>query len=149
MKKAFYRRSKFGPQTAYRLGLGPVIGKVVLLLTTTGRKSGLARTTPLQYELIGGVYHVGAVFGAQADWVRNILADPHVQLQVGDQCLAGVATVSTNPEEIADFIQYRMKKRPRLIGAIMRLDGFRSRPTREELVAYCQDLALVRITPLA
>ena len=30
MKKAFYRRSKIGPKTAYKLGLGPLIGRVVL-----------------------------------------------------------------------------------------------------------------------
>jgi deazaflavin-dependent oxidoreductase (nitroreductase family) len=133
---------------AYRIGLGSVIGKFVLLLTTTGRKSGLARTTPLQYELIDGIYHVGAVFGAQADWARNIMADPHVQLQVGNRCITGVASVSTDPDEITDFVQYRLGKYPRMIGVIMRLDGFKTRPTREELLAYSQDLALVRIRPL-
>ncbi len=65
MKKAFYRRSKIGPRTAYKLGLGPLIGKVILLLTTTGRKTGLARVTPVQYELIDGVFHIGAVFGVK------------------------------------------------------------------------------------
>lgn len=72
MKKAFYRRSKIGPQTAYKLGLGRLIGKVVLLLTTTGRKTGLARVTPVQYELIDGVYHIGAVFG-----VKNRLGEKY------------------------------------------------------------------------
>ncbi|MEJ2757947.1 MAG: nitroreductase/quinone reductase family protein [Anaerolineales bacterium] len=68
MKKAFYRRSKFGPQLAYKVGLAPLIGKIVLLLTTTGRKSGLPRVTPLQYECLDGVYHVVSVFGTKADW---------------------------------------------------------------------------------
>jgi len=34
----------------YAVGLGPVVGRLVLLLTTTGRKTGLPRVTPLQYE---------------------------------------------------------------------------------------------------
>jgi len=42
----------------YRAGLGPVIGRVVLLLTTTGRRSGLPRVTPLQYEQIDGAIYV-------------------------------------------------------------------------------------------
>jgi len=148
MKKAFYRHSKIGPQTAYKLGLGPVIGKVVLLLTTTGRKTGLARVTPLQYELIDGIYHIGAVFGTKTDWVRNIQAAPIVQVRVKNQCFSGKAEVFTDPEEIADFIEYRMKKHPRMVGTIMRLDGLSAAPGREELVEYSQQLALVRITPL-
>jgi len=52
-------RARFHPPPAdairllYRLGLGPLVGRVVLLLTTTGRKSGLPRVTPLQAELEG------------------------------------------------------------------------------------------------
>ncbi len=147
MKKAFYRRSKIGPKTAYRLGLGPLIGKVVLLLTTTGRKTGLARVTPLQYELIDGVYHVGAVFGLHADWVCNILANPQVDVRVKNKRFKGKAEVVSDPEHVADFIQYRLEKHPRLIGVIMKLDGFKSKPSREELVAYSKNLALVKITP--
>ncbi len=44
----------------YAIGLGRLIGRIILLLTTTGRKSGLKRVTPLQYEKIGADYYVGA-----------------------------------------------------------------------------------------
>lgn len=47
----------------YALGLGPLIGQIVLLLTTTGRKSGKYRVTPLQYEEIDGIYYLGASRG--------------------------------------------------------------------------------------
>ena len=40
----------------YEIGLGRIIGKIILLLTTTGRKSGMKRVTPLQYEQIGADY---------------------------------------------------------------------------------------------
>lgn len=147
MKKSLYAKFKPGPILAYKIGLGPLIGRFVLLLTTTGRKTGLLRVTPLQYEVIDGVFHIGAVFGMKTDWVRNIQADPHVQVLVKDSTFYGQAEVSTDPEDIADFIQYRLNKHPRLIGLMMKLDGFTSRPTREELIDYCKNLALVRITP--
>ena len=147
MKKALYRKFKPGPIFAYKIGLGPLIGRVLLLLTTTGRKTGLARVTPLQYELIDGVYHIGAVFGVKTDWVRNIQADPRVQVCVKGETFNGRAEVSTDPEDVADFIQYRLNKHPRMIGWIMKLDGFKSRPSRAELVVYSKNLALVRITP--
>ena len=36
---------RFGPQLAYAMGLGPLFGRVILLLTTIGRKSGRPRVT--------------------------------------------------------------------------------------------------------
>jgi len=42
----------------YSIGLGPLVGRIVLLLTTTGRKTGLLRVTPLQYEEVDGVYYI-------------------------------------------------------------------------------------------
>ena len=39
----------------------------VLLLITTGRKSGLPRETRLQYELDNGVVYVAAARGRRAD----------------------------------------------------------------------------------
>ena len=47
----------------YAAGLGPLVGKIILLLTTTGRKSGLKRITPLQYEEIDGKYYLGSARG--------------------------------------------------------------------------------------
>lgn len=51
MTKTIYHRMKalnVRMAANYRRGIGPT--RVVLLLTTTGRKSGLLRVTPLQYE---------------------------------------------------------------------------------------------------
>ena len=148
MKKSLYAKFKPGPILAYKIGLGPLIGRFVLLLTTTGRKTGLQRVTPLQYEVIDGVFHIGAVFGMKTDWVRNIQADPRVQIRVKNDTFHGRAEICANPEEIANFIQYRLNKHPRIIGLIMKLDGFTSRPSREELIEYSKSLALVRITPV-
>lgn len=148
MKKSLYAKFKPGPILAYKIGLAPLIGRFVLLLTTTGRKTGLQRVTPLQYEVINGIYLIGAVFGMKTDWVRNIQADPHVQVRVKNKTFDGQAEICTNPEEIADFIQYRFDKHPRMIGMMMKLDGFTSKPSREELIEYSKSLALVRITPV-
>ena len=67
----------------YAIGLGPLVGRIILLLTTTGRKSGLKRVTPLQYEMIGTDYYLGAARGVKADWVRNIQSNPQVEVRVG------------------------------------------------------------------
>ena len=49
----FWRLIHFGPRIAYALGLGPLLGRFVLLLTTYGRKSGRPRVTPLVFEQQG------------------------------------------------------------------------------------------------
>jgi deazaflavin-dependent oxidoreductase (nitroreductase family) len=132
----------------YHLGLGPLIGRFILLLTTTGRKSGLLRVTPLQYEEVDGAIYVGSARGAKADWFRNILVDPHVQVQVKSRQFAGMAETVTDADRIAEFLILRLRRHPRIVGAILRSEGLPASPCREELVAYAQHLAMVIIRPV-
>jgi len=60
-------------------------GVPILLLTTTGRKSGLARTTPLIFGRDGDDYTVVASQGGAPThpmWYLNLLADPRASIQV-------------------------------------------------------------------
>src|SRR5512142_708489 len=92
----------------YAIGLGPLVGKLIVLLTTTGRKSGKKRVTPLQYEEIDGLYYLGAARGLKADWVRNIQACPEVEIQVGSKKFCGVAEVVNDLSKFADFMEVRL-----------------------------------------
>jgi deazaflavin-dependent oxidoreductase (nitroreductase family) len=63
-------------------------GTHTLLLTTTGRKSGEPRTTPLIYGRRGDDYLVVASDGGSDTppaWYRNIEQNPEVELQVKDE----------------------------------------------------------------
>lgn len=132
----------------YDIGLGPIVGRIILLLTTTGRKSGLLRTTPLQYELIDGRYCLGAARGKSADWVRNIEANPRVQIRVKRLNFSGTARVSTDPLEIADFLETRLKHHPLMIGMIMeKAHNLPRRPSRMQLEALALEEVMVVITP--
>ena len=60
-------------------------GVTTLLLTTTGRKSGDARTLPLIYGKDGDRYVIVASRGGAPDhpgWYKNLVAQPRVRLQV-------------------------------------------------------------------
>jgi len=140
---------KYPPQFLYAIGLGSIYGRLVLLLTTTGRKSGLPRVTPLQYEEMEGKIVIASARGTKSDWYRNILVNPNVTVRVKSREFNGLAEPVENPEKVADYIQYRLKKHPRMIGFIMRRDGFPHNPTREDLVAYSAKRAVVIITPVA
>ncbi len=132
----------------YALGLGPLIGGFILLLTTTGRKSGLPRVTPLQYEKIGVDYYLGAARGLNADWVRNLQANPQVELRVGARRIRGQAEVVTDPCRFADFLEVRLERHPRMIGLIMeKAHGLPRRPSREQLEKLAEREAVVIVHP--
>jgi deazaflavin-dependent oxidoreductase (nitroreductase family) len=136
------------PMIYYKLGLGPIVGRILLLLTTTGRKSGLKRTTPLQYEVINGEYYLGSARGTKADWYRNILVNPNVEIRVKSLQFQGIARTTTNPAEIVDFLEVRLERHPRMLGAMLRSEGLPSNPKREELEKFAQNSALVIVRPL-
>jgi len=60
-------------------------GTSILLLTTTGRKSGKQYTTPLIYGLDGGNPVIVASQGGtpdNPDWYENLVVHPHVDVQI-------------------------------------------------------------------
>ena len=69
------------------------------VLTTTGRRSGLPRRTPLNYAIAGGSVYVLSGFGTRADWYRNLLANPQVTLALPGRVLPATAAVVTDPAE--------------------------------------------------
>jgi deazaflavin-dependent oxidoreductase (nitroreductase family) len=132
----------------YAIGLGPLVGRIILLLTTTGRRSGKKRVTPLQYEMIGADYYLGAARGVNADWVRNIQIDPQVEVRVGAKHFQGTAEVITDPSKFADFMEVRLERHPRMIGLIMeKAYGLPKHPNREQLEGLAKDEAFVIVHP--
>jgi hypothetical protein len=111
------------------------------------RKTGLPRTTPLQYEQIDGDFYLGSALGQEADWFKNILANPQVEVRVKSKRFRGVAETITDPVLIADFLEVRLKRHPIIIGAILRSEGLPERPDRAQLEAYAAQLAMVVIHP--
>ena len=78
---------------AWDLGL-PIPGDA--LLETTGRRTGLRRRTPVCDGREGGTFWLVAQRGRDADWVRNIEADPRVRVKVSEahaRWRAGIAHI--------------------------------------------------------
>jgi len=132
----------------YAIGLGSLVGRIILLLTTTGRKSGKKRVTPMQYELIGCDYYVGAARGLNADWVRNIQANPQVEVRVSTRHFYGIAEVVNDPSKFADFMEVRLERHPRMIGLIMeKAHGLPRHPAREQLEELAKTEVFVILHP--
>ncbi len=85
-------------------GRWSVIGRhelPALLITTTGRKSGLPRTQPLLYVVDGEDYIVVGSNWGQAHhpaWSANLLAEPAARVTIGDREFGGRATLVDGAE---------------------------------------------------
>jgi deazaflavin-dependent oxidoreductase (nitroreductase family) len=135
-------------QRLYDSGRGWIVGRLILLLRHTGRRSGKAYATPMQYERIGDTYCVGSARGRQADWFRNIEANPHVELAVGRRRFKALAEPVTDPQRVADFLAYRLKHHPLMIGLMMKFaHHLPMRPSREQLVELGKATALAIFHP--
>ncbi len=76
-------------------------GAPMLLLTTTGAKSGQPRVTPLVYNTDGDRLVIIASKGGaptNPDWFHNIVANPRPTVEVGTETFAANATVADGDE---------------------------------------------------
>jgi F420H(2)-dependent quinone reductase len=92
-------------RAVYRLSGGRLLGRVagmpVLLLTTTGRRSGRARTTPLTYLEAGGDLVVVASNGGEdraPAWSLNLREHPRAMITIGRRSHPVIARIATSEE---------------------------------------------------
>lgn len=74
---------------------GPFEGAPLLLLHTTGKRSGASRTNPMMYlDLDGRRYVFASKAGADSDpdWFHNLVANPAVKVEVGEETYDAIAT---------------------------------------------------------
>ena len=114
----------------YRLSGGVLGGKLMgvpcLLLTTTGRKSGRRRTTPLMYLADGDDLVIVASFGGSPQhpvWFLNLRADPEAEVQVGREQRRVVAHVTDDDD--------RARLWPRRVEVYKSYADYQTRTTRK------------------
>src|ERR1700679_2998726 len=78
---------------------GGFAGAPVVLLTTTGAKSGLKRVNPLVALIDGDTFYViASKAGAPTspDWYHNLVANPEVEFEFGDDRFTATAVPITS-----------------------------------------------------
>ena len=101
-------------------------GAPVLLLTTTGRKTGQPRTAPLLYLKDGDTYVLVASKGGMSHhplWFRNLEANPEVEIEVGRDKLAMTARRASSEEKAALW--------PKLVAMYRDYDDYQARTERD------------------
>lgn len=132
-KTAYNSISKLvtGAHTAlYKASGGRVAGRIgqmpVLLLTTTGRRSGKPRTKPLGYVKEGADYLLAASNGGNdffPAWWLNLKANPVAEIQVGGQRLA----VNARKASVGE----REQLWPKFVAVFQGYAGYESKTDRE------------------
>ncbi len=132
----------------WRLGLAPFINMSpetigrIMVLTHIGRKTGEKRQTPVNYAILNGEIYCVAGFGSFADWYRNILKNPQVEIWLPDGWWEGTA------EDIS-----RHPNRVELVRQVLIASGFAARSvglepktmSDEQIAAATGDYKLIHI----
>lgn len=91
-KRAMFR----APILLYRLRLGFLLGKRIIMLEHTGRKSGKLRRAVIEVVVNDpDAVYVAAAWGEHSQWLANIRANPSVAFYLGSRKYVGRATEVT------------------------------------------------------
>lgn len=107
-------------------------GAPICIVTTTGRRSGKARTVPLLYMGDGDDVVVVASKGGMPehpDWYHNISANPEVEIEIGTD-KGRYVTRTADAQERADLW-------PRLCDVYSSYENYQARTDREIPVVIC------------
>jgi deazaflavin-dependent oxidoreductase (nitroreductase family) len=141
----WHRLAFKAPITLWRLGLGPLVGRALMLLTTWGRKSGLPRRTVIEYHALAGTKYAPSAFGARSDWYQNLQADPYVTIQTSDGVEHTVATRVTGDDELVRVYNLFMRRNPVMLRWYLDALGIAADP--DEVVEKKQRIHWLRFDP--
>jgi deazaflavin-dependent oxidoreductase (nitroreductase family) len=85
---------------------GQFANRTLLLLHTTGAKSGLERVNPVAYTKDGNRFVIIASKGGaptNPDWYYNLVANPEVSVEVGSEQFSAEARLTEEPERTELF----------------------------------------------
>ncbi len=96
------------PRYLYRIGLGRMLGKRLVLLEHHGRRSGVTRQTVLEVvDADSTSLLVAAAWGERSDWFQNVRADPSVAISSGPcRGVSATAKVLGKSDAIRVFERY-------------------------------------------
>ena len=137
------------PIALYRARLGWLLGHRFLLLTHRGRRTDKIRQTVLEvvhYDPATQESAVVSAYGKQADWYRNILARPAVEVRTGRSRYTPQHRLLGTDECFAALQAYQRRHRS-AFRAIMRLLGYRYDGTEAGLRELSEQVLMVAFRP--
>ncbi len=131
--RAFLRFQR-APLLLWRLGLGRLLDRRLMVLTTVGRTSGLPRHALVSYYRVDGKKYAYSGFGPQAQWFRNLEAQPRVTIQSSDGTESALARRVAEPRELMRVLRVIQAAYPR--SAAMLKQNWGDRPLTDAAIAH-------------
>jgi len=132
-----------------KIGLGWLNSGYFLILTTTGRKTGLPHQTPLEYRYKpeSDTYITMAGWGGRTDWYRNTIAHPHVLVKLKGRQFAAQAKPLL-PEEVAALMEEAIRINPDALKIWSRWAGAPLDGSYQSLLGAAKHFPSLRLIPV-
>ena len=149
--RGFTRWLVRAPIWLYRHQLGWLMGKRFLMLTHTGRKSGLPRHVVVEvvrYDPNTGDYVIASGWGERSDWYRNIRQTPRVTVTVGRRAHPALAE-RLAPDDAEQELRTYARLHPAAARSLARLMGYSLQDTEADFAALSAHMPIIALRPLA
>mgnify|MGYP001167233031 CR=1 FL=1 len=134
------------PILLWRLGLGPLLGHIFVLITHIGRKSGLPRRTVTEWHPFGAIKVAPCAWGERSQWYRNIQADPLVTIQTKDGAQSCRARRISDPVELRRAVEAIRARNAMMMDGYLRSLGI-DPDDPADLTAKADRLTLIAFDP--
>ncbi|MFI6595985.1 nitroreductase family deazaflavin-dependent oxidoreductase [Nonomuraea sp. NPDC050536] len=135
------------PIRLFRLGLGPLLSRRLMLLNHVGRVSGRPRQVVIEVVEHGPDGYVApSGFGPGSDWYKNIKKTPDVVIQVGGRVM-GATALPLSPDEGADLMARYAPRHPVLARQLCKIMGFAVDGSTADYREVGRHIPFVRFTP--
>lgn len=120
------------------------MGKIVMIITTTGRKSGRSFSTPIGFQRDKDTiiaFNVGGI----SNWYKNIAQNPLVTLEIQQQVFKMRGEYVTNNAEIKQIIMLYQREQPAMM---QRFFGIPADAQEADMMKAAEKVKFVRFFPV-
>lgn len=119
-------------------------GNIIMVITTTGRKSGRSYTTPIGYQRDGDSV-IAFNVGGRSNWYKNVLQNPAATLMIKGQTMQVRGRLITDKAEIAQVVDLYLKEQANIVERFWKLTASAS---AEERMKLTEHIKFIRFQPV-
>jgi deazaflavin-dependent oxidoreductase (nitroreductase family) len=150
LPRGFLRLTFRFPIWLYHVHMGWLLGYRFVLLTHTGRKSGLLRQTVLEivrYNKTNGDVIVASGWGKKSDWFQNVTMSPKIEICVRNKhsfAMAERLSPDAGARELLDYAH----RYPLALRELAQFMGYRLDGTEEDICALGKMIPMFLFKPI-
>ena len=117
---------------------------IIMVITTTGRKSGKLFTVPIGYQRDGDTI-IAFTVGGISNWYKNVAQNPLVTLEIKKKVYPMRGVYVTDSQEIRQILEVYKREQPNMLP---RFFGIPSDSNGDDLMKAAEKIRFVRFSPV-